>query len=307
MAIAPGSIFPRNGVAPAQAALGSDTSARATCAELFYKASCNPRFDPQAMNSIMSEMLNAVNGTCDPDQPDGGPDWDCARQDNLLRAMCRHFNEKLFDCLDQNFPMSGQVCSVEQLVLATDEDGCRRIARYSASSSRLGVATTCAIVGEGNAVLVPADPSNPATFYNKIQLDADINAGTVDEALLQSLKVLDIVFDVPCDGTVVEFASQLTTVFQPNANGGNGAASVLGWRINNQWELNGAGQSPITARFTNFQNETSGSQLRVLSAGQHHIEIFVLASNAALPPAQASVACYRGVATGGIAASVALR
>lgn len=73
-------IFPRSGVAPGAAANATD--ADTNCAdELFYATGrCPQRMDPEAMNALMSEILNAVN--CG-----GQVQYDCTRLDNLCLAM----------------------------------------------------------------------------------------------------------------------------------------------------------------------------------------------------------------------------
>lgn len=73
-------IFPDSGVAPANTANAVDGDVEANCAELFYSVTlCQPRFNPAAMNAIISELINIVNA--------GGSAYDCSRLDNVARAI----------------------------------------------------------------------------------------------------------------------------------------------------------------------------------------------------------------------------
>jgi hypothetical protein len=74
-------VYPNSGVPAAQTSNGVDVDSE-NCAgnELFYSViRCQPRFDPAAMNAVISEILNLA--TCD------GEAYDCSRLDNLCRAV----------------------------------------------------------------------------------------------------------------------------------------------------------------------------------------------------------------------------
>lgn len=77
-------IFPENGVVAGRTINGEDP-VNATCEALYYRAVCNPRFDPVAMNALISEIVNAVNFY---------KEYDCAELDNLrdtlewIRNLC---------------------------------------------------------------------------------------------------------------------------------------------------------------------------------------------------------------------------
>jgi hypothetical protein len=79
-------IFPGYGVNANQTVNAVD--ANTTCetgAELFYPNwTCPPRLDPVAINAVISELLNAVNGA--------GLQYDCSRLDNLSRAIAASGN-----------------------------------------------------------------------------------------------------------------------------------------------------------------------------------------------------------------------
>jgi hypothetical protein len=73
-------IFPLNGVT-ADLTKGAllDPALEEDCEALWYKPSCNPRMDYRAMNSVMSELLSAMNFR--------NIDYDCEALDNLARAI----------------------------------------------------------------------------------------------------------------------------------------------------------------------------------------------------------------------------
>jgi hypothetical protein len=75
-------LFPSGGTTPANtrnAVLSPNVLAG--CDPLFYRADCNPRFDPVATNAIISELINAVNGA--------DIAYDCSKLDNLQRAIIK--------------------------------------------------------------------------------------------------------------------------------------------------------------------------------------------------------------------------
>lgn len=74
-------IYPGGGVPAAQTNNGVEVdTTNCEGSELFYSiARCQPRFEPAAMNALISEVLNLA--TCD------GEPYDCSRLDNLCRAV----------------------------------------------------------------------------------------------------------------------------------------------------------------------------------------------------------------------------
>jgi hypothetical protein len=73
-------IFPSGGTDP-QNTLMAQVGLKLVegCKALFYRSNCNPRFDPVAMNALLSEIGNAVNAL--------GIDYDCSKLDNLKTAL----------------------------------------------------------------------------------------------------------------------------------------------------------------------------------------------------------------------------
>lgn len=79
------SIFPRTGVDAANTSNAVDVTAfennLENCASpLFYSTGrCTPRFDPEAANAMLSELLNTMEKS--------GLGYDCSRLDNLADAV----------------------------------------------------------------------------------------------------------------------------------------------------------------------------------------------------------------------------
>lgn len=240
MSIANGSIFPRNGVPAGQAAPGADPTADATCNELFYKSSCNPRFDPQAMNSLISELVNVVNTNCD--GTESGVQWDCDIQRNLVRAICRLSTEALYDCLPEEFPDIGDLCGDPQYLVLVNDGECSRIGTYSPTG------TTGTYVGtfsdaqpqlpQGQTDLIIPDVfDDPTEFYRWNDLVSDDNdgAGTINETILQNSKISRVVFDLDCrqrlgsetqlvlenpDDVQEAYSQRMRVLFRYRTNGG---------------------------------------------------------------------------------------
>ena len=73
-------IFPTYGVDPASTANAVDVPTTCDPADLFYSVgTCKPRFDPAAMNAMMSELLNVVDAA--------GRIYDCSTLNNLALAI----------------------------------------------------------------------------------------------------------------------------------------------------------------------------------------------------------------------------
>lgn len=306
MTIANGSIFPRNGVPAGQAAPGADDDARATCDDLWYKASCNPRFDPQAMNSIMAELVNAVNRSCDPESGPG-PAWDCSRQDNLFQAMCRHFDEKLFDCLTREFPDVGEACEIEQLVLARDASGCARIARYTAESADLGCASQASVWPNPTPLFFfPPNPADLNSYYNGPTLYADDEAGTIDQAKLDAGKLFRMEIEVPCDGTEIFLNGSNGIEFNPDGPNGIGMFAI---RVDGEFITKNdvtMSLNPGFGRATNFESliQYNTNQTFTLDAGTHVIESYWIGWHDNEPASQARIVNVPGSIGGGTCARV---
>lgn len=73
-------IYPSNGVVAAGTVNGVNVETVNCVNSLFYSVSrCQPRFDPAAMNAMISELLNVVSSS--------GRAYNCNRLDNLSRAI----------------------------------------------------------------------------------------------------------------------------------------------------------------------------------------------------------------------------
>lgn len=74
--------FPRYGLAPGVSNSGIDfeTATAEGCDARYYNEQCAQKFDPIAMNRMISELVSVINAC--PVIP-----YDCARKDNLLRAL----------------------------------------------------------------------------------------------------------------------------------------------------------------------------------------------------------------------------
>lgn len=291
-------IYPESGV-PANQALNSVNVPTTGCdSELFHSTNrCQPRFDPAAANALMSEILNAVTGV---DCADGTRTiYDCTRLDNLRRAIQQHIENFVFSCcLPQQFPNIGEACQIEQLVMATDSDGCRKIARYSAASSRLGCGNASTVWPDGTSFDFPPDPSDLGSYYNSFSLWDDIQTDTVDNAMLNAGKLTDFTVTVPCDGTVVTLSGTQNLRFNPAGPDGIGTVVI---RIDGQFSTNDiVGAVLPAAEGTNYQSSASdfgGTAVTTLSAGVHHIETFWIGRNAGQPAAQARISNIPGAVT----------
>lgn len=69
-------ILPNNGVPPGSTTNGAaDANLAPGCENLYYAARCNPKFDPFAMNALISEIIHALNYM--------GRPYDCEVTDNV--------------------------------------------------------------------------------------------------------------------------------------------------------------------------------------------------------------------------------
>lgn len=131
-------IFPSAGIS-APNTTGGDPGVDTVpgCDALFYRNNCGPRFDPVAMNYMISELANAVNAL--------GDDYNCSKTDNLkttmlkLRNLCTYptinsfgtstINDFLLACVDGvsgKVPLNNiidlfKLCSLPTLVPDLDD------------------------------------------------------------------------------------------------------------------------------------------------------------------------------------------
>jgi len=243
----------------------TNTDLTAGCAATWYAPRCNPKFDPFAANAVLSEILNLVN-CCN-------LEYDCTRLDNMCRAVQRCIQNTLFGCLPQNFPLVTNPCAIEQLVLQTDAEGCRSIARYSASASQLGGGSTCHLQAPGTSQVMPADPANAATWYGIVELRGDYDTNTINEAKLTPNLFLDFDIDVPCDNTEVEFSLGARVVF---ASGNPDSASILALRIDNNF-VPVANVLLTIGSATNYDSRIIATQRHTFAtAGVHRVRAYVV-------------------------------
>lgn len=272
-------ILPQNGVPPGQTAGGlSSPTLTPGCQNVWYAQVCTPRLDPVAQNTLLAEVINAVN--CQ------GMAYNCERNDNLCQAMNRIFDNSIVDCIRPTFPDASGACVIEQLVLITDSAGCRRIARYSRDSVILATATNASVVGtafpQENR---PFFPGNPATFYTLAALGADQAAGTIDNAKLVNNQLANFTFTLTCPARV-EFTQSSTVVFNPATNGGNGAQSRIVLRINNQFQLDANNIPDAFASFTNYESGSTSVLSKVLAVGTYFCQLYIVAEGTSMPPVQ---------------------
>jgi len=264
-------VFPDNGVPPGAEADNSlpDPDVVAGCEELWYStARCQPRFDPAQANAIIAEILNLI--MC------GNNVYDCNRLDNLCTAVIDLINDVIFGCLTRTFPSTAGACSVQYLALMTDAAGCTKIARYSQASSTIAWANEDTVFPDPTQINIPVDPTNPASYYNRTQLYNDIMAGTINEALLANTRVIDFVFNIVCDGAY-EFEFDGNVVFDPAGFGGAGRSSMVTYRIDGVFPMIPSNVGGFAgSNFTNFEAQVKGVGAQYLTAGAHHLQIYVL-------------------------------
>lgn len=279
----------------------------AGCDNLWYAARCNPRLDPFAMNAMIAEIINAVNGCgCASGGTFTGLAYDCNRLDNLCRAIRNHITEYLFDCcLPRNFPDVGDACTIEQLVLTTDASGCRKIARYTDAAATLAFVTTASAWPLGTNLQFPVDPTNRASYYNRVSIIDDQDANTINEAMLAQAILFEATFNVACDDTRIEFNGRHGVLLQPQAGtpAGSGARGAFVPRVDGQFIKQPAGTAVQLGSATNFQDNadfTTGPSTIVLDAGPHTIQIYWMAPNGGVDIAQIGIQALATTASGSV-------
>lgn len=266
-------IFPSGGVGPSQALptnLPTIDTIGTNCTTLYHNARCNSKVDPASVNALIAEVGTAVNGA--------GRDYDCGRYDNLLLAMRDISSDVIFGCLAENFPSASGACSIEYLALVTDEDGCRKIARYTENNSLLGRVGNSSVWGLVYPLTAhPITPSNPATFYTLQALATDVNNNTINYSKLNNNRLAVMTINVPCDNTRVRLEVTQSVVFNPGLNSGNGGQSAIVIRVDNVFQLTPGGIPINFGAITNFEGQYSGEFSLTLNEGPHTIDVFILA------------------------------
>lgn len=250
MSSAPNGIFPRNGVPAPQAAPGALDSADATCNELFYAAKCNPRFDVQSMNTIISEIVSAVN--C------AGLTYDCDRLDNLCRAIkslvemvtCEE-SQIVLNPTDRTMVLCGPSgieritpedflanacfnkvedigsrCGNTKQLIFVDVDGCYRLATVETNSGQGSKTGGFWAVASGkppntSGYVLPDDFPTPNYYYNLTDFRNDGGTDPNDRSGLDNTKIenaliaaLDEPFQNPCNS---QFDFLVRVAFTPEA------------------------------------------------------------------------------------------
>ena len=273
-------IFPASGVSASEAINSLlDPNVVVGCEELWHSTGrCQPRFDPAAANAVMSELLNLIN--C------AGVAYDCKRLDNLCLATTELIHDVIHGC-HRPFP-AAEGCTIRQLVLSTDAEGCTSLAYFDTQAARLAISSACSVWPVGIRQL-PANPAAPTTFYTNADLAADVVGGTIDEGLLTTNALATITFDVPCDDTIVEIELGASVVFAPAA-APNGAISQVVYRIDGEFTVQSGVVSFISA-VTNYERLSSSSMRKTFAAGTHTVEFYVVSESGAKPPAQIGASC----------------
>ncbi len=270
-------IFPDSG-GPATNAQNSliDPDVVTGCTPLWHSSRrCSPRFDPASANAMMSEMLNLVAA--------GGNEYDCDRLDNLATGVADLILDKLFGCMERTFPSASGACQLEVLALRTDADGCKRISRYSQAASQIGTANNSSVWGTAYPTTAkPATPMNAATYYSISQLTAAVLANTVNEGRLTDNHLFSLNITIPCNGTIVEFAVSTAVNFAPDFNLPAGGISRLVIRIDNVFPINGAFVD-VSGSFSNFTSSYDFTFRRVMTAGPHTVDFYVVAESGTIP------------------------
>lgn len=291
-------IIPAGGVA-ASNALGADPSILPadlanTCpgGPLFYPTNrCNTRFDPQAQNALLSEVLNVVK--C------GGIPYDCAEYDNLCRAIGEIALDKLFNCMERDFPVAQGVCSIERLVLATDSNGCRRIMRYNDVAATLATARNDSVWGLAYPLTMHPKTGQTtvnthiylaSTFrdaLNNNNIDTNVLFGPGNQNLLGQTTI-----NLTCESSI-EIAYTQIMAFEPGQNGGNGAQSIVAIEVDGTFPQQPDGFPINFGLMSNFQAQFSGVAGFTLPAGTHTFRFFLMA----FTPAEAARVAVQGSAS----------
>lgn len=266
-------IFPSGGVGPSQALptnLPTIDTIGTNCTTLYHNARCNTRVDPASVNALIAEVGTAVNGA--------GRDYDCSRYDNLLLAMRDLSSDVIFGCLTENFPSASGACSIEYLALVTDEEGCRKIARYTESNALLGRVGNSSVWGLIYPLTAhPTTPTNPATFYALQALATDINNNSVNYSKLNNNRLATMAINVPCDNSRIRLEVNQSVQFNPALNSGNGGQSAIVVRIDGVFPLTPGGLPLNFGAITNFEGQYNAELSVVLDEGPHTIDVYVAA------------------------------
>lgn len=265
-------IFPPSGV-PAVNAYNSlqNPDVEEGCVPSWYStAKCAPRFDPSAMNAITSEIINLVNCS--------GLPYDCNSLDNLCKAVDKIIQDSWVQCLSNNLPDASNACQLENIVLSTDTDGCRHLVRFTSSNYQIAFTTDAQVYPDGtNPTAIPTTPDTPSTFYNRHELYDAQNAGSINEGRLNTCKIFDVNFNVPCNNTSIDLEAYLSVWFDPAHNWPYGVSAQLVPRFDGVFDVNNLeGVVQGFVAFTNFEQVNRSTYRKVLSAGTHNVKCYAI-------------------------------
>lgn len=281
-------VFPDSGV-PASDAYNSiqDPNTVGCSGELWYSTSrCNPRFDPKAANAVTAEIVNLVN--C------AGLPYDCTKLDNLCDAVTKMITDTIVSvitgCLPFTFPsVAAGVCSLEQIGMTTDANGCKKIVRYNESSvPAIAVARNNSVVGNSyprNSR--PLTPTNPATYYTQDLLGFDQLHGTINNAKLVNNELARATFTLAC-ATRLAIRYAGVVEFEPADNPPTGTLGSICLRIDGNFIVASNGSASAVSRFTNFVSAQDGTMIVTLAAGIHTVQAYVTAGGS-LQPTQVGI------------------
>lgn len=276
-------IFPSGGVGPSQALptnLPTIDTVGTNCTTLYHNARCNTKVDPASVNALIAEIGTAVNGA--------EREYDCSRYDNLLFAIRDISNGVIFDCLEEELPDASGACSIEQVVLTRNAEGCVRLARLTDSSRQISRVTNSSVWGINYPLTsTPINPADNTSFYNRSNLATAQTGGTINETRLGNTELFRSTFNLACASTVtVEVA--VNAIFNPAQNSPTGASSSLVLRVDGVFEVGSTGLVASMTQFTNFESLVTAQTNLNLSAGSHTISAYVIAAGT-IQPAQVQV------------------
>lgn len=163
------------------------------CVPRFYPERCNYPVSATQMNAVVSELSEVIK--------EAGIEYDCSRLDNLAQAISKIVLDKIYGCFEYEFPRIGDdICKINYLVQVVDQNGCRRIAQYSAGSTYLAGAND-AQLWHGSITQLPN-----SDVYTTRSLWAALDKSSVDEQKLLKSRVWKCEFSLKCDSDV-EFLS----------------------------------------------------------------------------------------------------
>lgn len=271
-------ILPDNGVvAGATVNTVQNPLLDADCAALFFKMSCNPKFDPAWANAVTSELLNFMK--C------AGHPYDCEKLTNMCEA-----DRLLFDkYICETGPLSSS-CGATRKLAMVNNGTCWELAWYTDAS--LDIATegfaSISSLPPNQDYVIPDAFVNPTLFYNyaDYQTDGGTNPANrlgLNEAKILNSRVARMAFVNPCT-RVMAFDAAIQPLQETFAQDAYEKRTDLAWRVRTNggaWAypyLPGTGRLSIgllhnaLSRYYSFTDN-----LIVIPAGNVEVEWFYIA------------------------------